>query len=350
MKKRFLSFAVSIVLVWSSFGLAETVRFAVITDTQGDPINEAVLSQAVQQIMAGNLGVQFVIVTGDLVRGSNWGPSVADQFHRWREIAGPWYGSGFQGLKVYPVPGNHDQLDFLSYQNVWRGAFPELPDNGPAGDKKMTYSFEFGPCHFAMVNTSAPTPEGNHAVNLDWLAADLAGTNKPIKLVFGHEPAYPWGGRHVGSSLDARPGLRDQFWKLLSDNKVPAYFYGHLHSYDHWIKDGVHQICVGTTGADGPTHNFLVVEANETEVTVKVYYIETQQLYAESKLSDTAGVAQEDRVTPVVSATMDTTPTSPTDPLPCGTLLLILIGAFQVMGLQITGKNTCPCHPVKNVS
>jgi len=131
-------------------------------------------------------------------------------------------------------------------------------------------------------------------VDMVWLANDLASTTKPIKIVVGHEPAYPMG-MHAGGSLDALPDLRDQFWQILARNGVKAYFCGHEHTYDHWIKDNVHQIISGGGGGLGLPYHYLIVEADENDVTVSLYAESDNRIRDQYKLSDTQAVPNGDR-------------------------------------------------------
>jgi 3',5'-cyclic-AMP phosphodiesterase len=296
MKLRIRYIAVAFFLT-ASWVAAEMVRFAVVGDTQGlvatTAINEPIFSHIVQELATANPPVEFVTIVGDLTNGSKDDTIHAADYRQWRQIADPWYKSNFTALKVYPLPGNHDDHGSDNYLQLWQAAFPELPDNGPDNDKKMTYSFDIGPCHFAMVNTSAPARD--HQVNLDWLENDLKNSSKPTKFVLGHEPAYKVNATRI-SSLDVYPELRDRFWQILAANKVKAYFCGHDHVYDHWIKDNVHQIITGGGGGSSfEFHQYLVVEADETDATVSMYREDNNQLIEQYKLSDTANVPNNDR-------------------------------------------------------
>lgn len=281
----------------SAIGNAESIRFAVVGDTQGTgnlAVSEG-FSKIVNLVLAADPPVQFVLLTGDLIHGTKDNDQMLKDFLTWRLIAAPWYESNFLGLKVYPVPGNHDQINMNHYLDIWQSAFPELPDNGPRNEKKTTYSFDIGPCRFVAVNTSAATFPGFHAVNTTWLAKDLAATEQPVIFVYGHDPAFP-AGRHIGSSLDTRPERRDLFWKILTENNVKIYFCGHEHLYDHWMKDNVHQIITGSGGVPAEVFNYLIVDVDDDyNVSVSVYNANDNSLLDQFDLTDTQTVAKEDR-------------------------------------------------------
>ncbi len=313
---------------------AERIRFVVIGDTQGSetfPADEGALSKIVQDVLAADPPVQFVVVVGDLVSGTDNPDAQLDQFLSWRRITAPWYQAEFYGLKVYVLPGNHDEPNALSYSRTWQEAFPELPVNGPENSQKMTYSFDAGPCHLVAVNTSAPDLLLAHTVNLDWLGNDLANSNKPIKLVFGHEPAYKPNKNDVGS-LDCQKALRDEFWQLLSENGVKAFFCGHIHGYDHWFKDNVHQIIAAC-------HDdyYLIVDVDESDVTVSKYDEPQNKLSQTYKLSNSANVPHEDR-------TINDNSYWPYNSAPCNwaasiLMVILLAGAFWLTPKSLPGSN-----------
>lgn len=316
--------AATIILAANSYLQAETLRFAVLGDTRGSKdhiINEEVFPTIVERVSQADPPVQFVIVTGDLVRGMTYNDTMLEAFARWRQIAEPWYNSQMMGLKVYPVPGNHDLVNVLTYVGVWQKAFPELPDNGPENNKKLYYSFDLGPCHFVGISTSAPYT--GHRTDLDWLAKDLAASTAPIKIVIGHEPAYPVES-HLCTSLDYYGDLRDEFWQILVENSVTVYFCGHEHRYHHLVKDGVHQIITGGGGAPSPFFHYLLVDIDdENNINVAVYDLEGE-LYEQYSISEPASDSADIII--------------PTDctgsPLPCN-LVLIALSAGMIVGYQL---------------
>jgi 3',5'-cyclic AMP phosphodiesterase CpdA len=273
---------------------AESIRFIVVGDTQAEYLgstNKVVLSKIVRQAMSLEPATQFAVFTGDLIEGDDTDAVPAD-LQTWRQIVDPFYQANFFGAKVYVTPGNHDMRG-EAYKTNWQNAFPEMPDNGPENEKKLTYSFDVGPCHLVVLNTDTPG-DRRHMVDLDWLEADLVATTQPIKLVFGHEPAFPIG-IHVGESLDVYPEQRDRFWAILGQYGVKAYFCGHEHIYDRWIKDGVQQIITGSGGGSSTFFNFLILDADENDVTISVHSVSSDRTSERYKLSDTANVADEDR-------------------------------------------------------
>jgi hypothetical protein len=316
--------------------LAESVRFAVVGDTQGNSnntslVSDAAFSKIVQYILAADPAVNFVVLTGDLVLGSPNGQQRVKELQYWKTLAEPWYASNFLGLKVYPTPGNHDQVDSRNYLDTWQAVFPELPDNGPNNSKKMNYSFDFGACHFIILNTSNPNIFYRHTVDTEWLENDLQANIQPVVFVFGHEPAYP-AKRHIGKSLDARPTKRDVFWQILRDYGVKIYFCGHEHIYDHWINEGVHQIVTGSGGVPSSDIIYLIIDVDDNnKIFVSIYDGENNSLIEQFDLADSANVSCEKRIAPETNYVYNFFDNSP-----CMLFLVILIALFYAGYFSIT--------------
>jgi hypothetical protein len=192
----------------------------------------------------------------------------------------------------FPLPGNHDfgtaDYTFLrDYEYDPNGlAEPNIVNQGPAPCPHTTYSFDYQNAHFVALNVyctedSAWGIDGGITDTIyDWLAADLAATDKEHIFVFGHEPAFPKPdektGRvnHLHWSLDEYPEARDRFWQLLRDEGVAAYFCGHSHNYSAVMIDGVWQIesgqAMGTRASPSPG-TFLIVTVQGADVTVETY-------------------------------------------------------------------------------
>ena len=173
--------------------------------------------------------------------------------------------------------------------------FREGPKSADGHDARTTYSFDYKNAHFVVVNqyyqdplypTSNPLACIRQSL-YDWIDQDLAQTTRPLKFVFGHEPAWsycstengfggtscpvgsldnqnppqrrrpysslgPWlepFGGHWGDSLEdtrcpnvvvgsvSRAG-RDAFWSMLANRGVVAHFNGHTHTYSSRLVQG----------------------------------------------------------------------------------------------------------------
>lgn len=193
----------------------------------------------------------------------------------------------------YPVVGNHEaetatDMDWLrAYDYDPNGSSPpNITNTGPPGCEQTTYSFDYGNSHFVVLNEyyDGTTDTGTDGDVVDalynWLAADLAATDRTHVFVFGHEPAYPQPDaetgrvRHLGDSLDAHVTNRDRFWALLQSRGVVAYICGHTHNYSVvrfdgvWQMDAAHARGLGDTGVPS---TFVLVHVLGDAVTFDAY-------------------------------------------------------------------------------
>ena len=252
---------------------AERWRFIITCDSRGSVlagVNNAILSEMARETLRSN--ADFLIFAGDLVYGAGVPPDVFErQLWTWVTVMRPVYDAG---VGVYVCRGNHEQGDTWytdpneppdpvdNYALRWLNVFgsdkhPELklPDNGPAGEKYMSYAVVHKNALVVGLDEYAGMwHHAIHSVNQKWLDCQLQVNTKPHVFVFGHEEAF----RTLHTDcLDAHPDQRDAFWRSLKAAGARLYTCGHDHYYDHaWIDDGdgdpnndIHQLIVATAGA-----------------------------------------------------------------------------------------------------
>ncbi len=294
---------------------ADTFRFALGCDSRGDtssltcadpatslsPVLEVVFQDIARRSAEDK--IDLLVFPGDLITGyvKRDAPTVSECNRRslqlWRGKAEPLLKAG---IEVRVTAGNHDvaalqpenvgvrcghnypytpdPANFVVFQEILHDMLAGNP--GPAVDLGLTYSFDMGPCHFAMLNVytmlrdNAVTDEA-----IAWLEKDLAAAEAQGKLLFvaAHAPAFP-GSKHVWDSLpffdptydcagyDRRFGIdrrteRDRLWNILKKHKVIAYLCGHDHVTQIQEVEGVwHCVAGGLTrklyplnGAPGDT-------------------------------------------------------------------------------------------------
>ena len=289
-------------------------KFIVTCDSRGSTngINPIILSELASEIVGQ--GVDFVLFPGDLVSGySATGPSEFEaQLRTWVEVTKPVYDAD---IAVYVSRGNHEIGDVWgiysrpdidpndNFATRWLNVFgsdsyPEqkLPDNGPAGEKYMTYSVTHKNAFIVSLDEYAGMGhEAVHKINQTWLDAQLAANTKPHIFITGHEPAF----RALHSDcLDNCPSERNAFWASIKNAGGRIYFCGHDHFYDHArVDDGdgypdndIHQYLIGTAGAPlyawsppyigdnndyiieqwyhSQLYGYVLVEINELDVTL----------------------------------------------------------------------------------
>lgn len=264
---------VSLIFVGNSYA---GVKFAVASDMQWaggeDYFNNDYFKGVCEAIKLHN--VDFMVVPGDFTTPSEIDWTITQVF-----------GNDFLW---YPVIGNHE-IEISTYLETAISLIKKLPNlnPGPSGSE-ATYSFDIENIHFSCLNLYyngySDRGRGTDADVCDalyeWLEQDLKNSNKSIKLVFGHEPAFPQPDidsgriRHKGESLDAHPEHRDRFWELLKNQGVMAYICGHTHGHSAIQVDGVWQIDDGHsqgTNDTGAPSTFMIIEVKNSQVYFNVY-------------------------------------------------------------------------------
>ena len=120
---------------------------------------------------------------------------------------------------VYLTPGNHDEA--MGGCAPYLRAF-DLPE-GPEGERY--YSFDYGPTHFASIDTSSL--KTFNLAQLEWLARDLAASRLPWKVVFTHHP--PLGMTETGVRDD--PEVLAPLLEICGRAGVRLVLAGHVHAY-----------------------------------------------------------------------------------------------------------------------
>jgi hypothetical protein len=191
------------------------------------------------------------------------------------------------GTYVVPVAGNHEvqsksagKQAVVENENAWRANMGDLiidtqrfkalvgvepsqinvgnnaEQDGLSSDQsQLSYSFDVGQAHFAVVNTD---PVGRDGVAPSgWLASDLASAQaRGLRrfFVFGHKPAFTYvykknPKKTEGVGLDKFPVQRDAFWDVIEQYGA-TYFCGHEHMFDMvQPRNGAWQVLVGTGGS-----------------------------------------------------------------------------------------------------
>lgn len=172
------------------------------------------------------------------------------------------------GRAFAPVMGNHECYS-LGWETAAPDAFLSLfqtPENGSAQYARYYYSFDYGPVHFAVLNTQREELDalapGLFDEQAAWLARDLAAAKKPWRVALMHRDRIDY---------DAEPPTQDAFVEtltpVLENSGVDAVLSAHAHAYRRRrlragkpAKNGVLYILTGNAG-----NCFYDVAAHETD-------------------------------------------------------------------------------------
>jgi hypothetical protein len=234
-----------------------------------------------------NPDARFFVNVGDLVdtgqSGAHW--------NAWFSAAA----GVIDTIPVMPVAGNHETRGSLDTRRpaYWKAQF-YLPQNGPSELKDQAYSYNYGPVHFVVLD-SQQSEEKRYGDILtpqkQWLAADLAASKSPWKVVFLHKSAY--------SVMVGRENkdVRNAFCPVYDRYHVDIVFNGHDHAVGRTFpikneafmskpSQGTIYYSVGRSGTKyydkvckrdwskffyNPTDqsNYMVVEVTDTKLVVK---------------------------------------------------------------------------------
>jgi predicted phosphodiesterase len=224
----------------------QTTRFMVVADSHiNSPVSnfdETILYEIVMAAIDEQL--DFIFFPGDLIVRSFSNPAEEDSVLKdWRFVLDT---LAFHDIRVFACRGNNDVSSKASWDSLFKGEYT-LPQNGPEGEKNITYTLEFNNILFIALDQYTRS----HRINQIWLDEILQNNTKTFVFATGHEPAFKL--LHT-NCISSYPAARDSLWESLIASGTIIYFCGHDHFYDHTIIDDgdgnpandIHQVIVGT--------------------------------------------------------------------------------------------------------
>jgi len=194
--------------------------FVLIGDNRADldgmtsPVWPDILAEAMAKSPA------FFVNTGDMVKNGNatveWSGFIDDSE------------SGWALVPSILTLGNHDNMDDNGPGALYSQLF-ELPSNDANGWENY-YAIDIGPIHFVSLDANARGTELTQMAG--WLAADLAETSKPFKMVFFHHAIYSRGNHYTGEEDSGL--LNKTLIPVFDANDVDFVFNGHSHNYERY--------------------------------------------------------------------------------------------------------------------
>lgn len=138
---------------------------------------------------------------------------------------------------LLPVIGNHEFNDGNTHFRYARDVLiPAIPGVVRRHDEACDYYVDYKNVRIIVVD--GYTDLGKRGVineeGRQWVEQAIAAAPSSVGHIFisFHEPAFPRV-KHIGSSFDENPKLRNAFWRMLLAHKdrVRAVFVGHTHTY-----------------------------------------------------------------------------------------------------------------------
>ncbi len=219
---------------WSAYYSFETEKaensnfeFIVFGDSHEKKPVYKVWQQTVAQAYRQNPGARFVMNVGDLIYSGK-------DYEQWQA----WFSACQEviaNIPEMPAIGDHEPRGVTSKDEWQRPDYFvklfKLPPNGPEKFKGEVYSFDYGPAHIVVLNSSFhyefKDPADRKAMidaETSWLDADLASTKKPWKIVVYHDATYNIAPDRAGTLT------KTHFGPIIDKHHVDAVFNAHDHA------------------------------------------------------------------------------------------------------------------------
>jgi predicted phosphodiesterase len=240
----------------------------------GDTRSRHDVHRRVIQAILKQTSPAFILHTGDLVADGADSAQWPIFFDIERDL--------LRKAAFFPVLGNHEHNN-RQYYDFFDVSTPY-------------YSFNWGSCHFSVldsdvgnVSTSAAAREAFWAEQVRWLEDDLKkNQSADFRFVVAHHPPMS----AVPKRQDSNPQMTALI-PMFEKWKVNAGFFGHDHTYQHYLKNGIHYYVTGGGGAPlyavsnppegitvkvASTENFVVIKVNGKTARVEAKQLDGQLL------------------------------------------------------------------------
>ncbi len=159
----------------------------------------------------------FILSTGDMVDNGN-------DFVEWKRMFNT-ASSSLMSTVLMTASGNHEARgDYAQIQNF---VYSNLPEQDTTTG--VYYSFDYNTAHVAVLNTNNLNDDGSLSNDqLEWLKADMNGSDKAWKFVALHKAPYSNGSHFDDDDVSA---LRAQLQGLMPELDIDVVFQGHDHVY-----------------------------------------------------------------------------------------------------------------------
>ncbi len=229
---------------WSAYYIFQTEKsdsdsfeFLVFGDSHEKKPDYRVWERTVKQAYEQNPSASFVMSVGDLIYSGKDYAQWQAWFRACQDVIAK--------IPDMPVIGDHEPRGVTSKEEWQRPEYFvklfRVPQNGPESFRGEVYSFDYGPAHIAVVNSSfhyefsdAAARKAMIAAEVAWLDADLTATRKAWKIVAYHDATYNISPDRSGTLT------RTHFGPIIDKHHVDVVFNAHDHAMarSYFIKDG----------------------------------------------------------------------------------------------------------------
>lgn len=196
------------------------LRFVALADTGFGNDGQYAVAQAMNCYLQQN-PFQFVLLAGDNIYDNGEIEKIGSAFEK------PYQALLQQSIQFYAALGNHDIRTNNGEDEIRYSRF---------NMQGRYYTFTKEAVQFFAIDTNNNAP---WKAQLDWLEENLARSQVPWKIVFGHHPVYS-SGVHGGSQQ-----LVKRLTPLFSRYGVQLYISGHDHNYErtHRLQGTTYLVC-----------------------------------------------------------------------------------------------------------
>lgn len=225
------------------------LRIGIIGETLGDSDKEEIFNKAILDKLLEVLkkrDVHAIFFTGNMVSGSKNPVTLEKQLEAFTEHVK----TVMDKVPFFAAMGNIE-ANLPQGTDIFRHQF-HLEKGVSFNNNTFAYAVSMDQAFFAVIPTDDYTVAGKVEPNFNpfmliWLQNVLKEASKDHKFLFviGHEPAFPV----AATENMIKQYERDEFWKILSESGVLAYFASHERLFDRSNRYHVWQIVSGGGGA-----------------------------------------------------------------------------------------------------
>ncbi len=241
-----------------------------LTHSDASTANFDVLQNIFKRVANSPNKVDYFFFLGDIVNGEATNEKLDLELKTWTKDyeSGKFTDFKSSGIKMIPVPGNHEMLDqhekplaqttttWLKYMGKYMPANRDSIVGSSNNWDKMTYGFKDGNVAFIIINTDTyNTREERTRFPYDWVKNQVKKyrADRTIDHIFvmGHRPFYMNCKRETSGKFGiAYPSDSDPVWAAFENDTVTSMLSAHVHQYQRMQPNQkTYQLIAGNGGS-----------------------------------------------------------------------------------------------------